>query len=120
MSEDINGWPSMDYATANLSSGDNIPVSAQYLVLVPQADGDRVVGFEVPNGRPDLSWMMEVANGDPTGTMDIDLIAGTPSSDEIFVPGGNSKVTLAPGRAQRMAYISGTGWVTLFNGALVA
>lgn len=111
-----NGWNDMEYATAALTAGDNVPDAAEYMVLIPHADGDRVTGFNPP--LADHNWMMEVANGDPTGTMSIDLIAGTPGGNEIYVPGGNSKVTIAPGRTQRMAYIAGTGWAALFNGIL--
>lgn len=115
----LNGWASMDYTSASLTSGDNSPAASEYLVLIPASDGDRVVSFVPPDST--LNWMMEVANGDTSGTKSVDLIAGIPAQTppQIFVPGGNSKVTLAPGRTQRMAYIVGTGWVALFNGVLV-
>lgn len=65
--------------------------------------------------------MMEVANGDPSQTMNVQLIGGLPAQDppQIVLPPGYTKVTIPPGYAQRLSFIVGTGWVPLFSGTLV-
>jgi len=115
----INGWRDMGFDTVPLTSGDNTPPAREYLVLEPQGDGDRIVGFEVPDEG--ANWIFEVSNGDPAQTLNMDLIAGSfgQSPPEILLPPGFSKVRIPPGMAQRIAYIAGRGFFPLFAGTLV-
>lgn len=117
----INGWDDLEYSTVTLTAGvDNTPTAEEYLVLVPAQNANRVVGFGTDDIDTSLNWMMEVANGDPTATMSILLIGGSPAQTppQIVLPPGFSTLTLNPGYTQRVVFIAGVGWVPLFAGTL--
>lgn len=123
MTVNVNGWSSIGDTDkiAVLTAGvDNIPSPADYLQMVPTENNQRVVGWLAPDGPPECQWIMEVANADPTQTMDILLIGGAPAQDppQILLPPGYTSVTLKPGFAQRLYYKTGIGWVPLFAGTL--
>lgn len=112
-------WDSFDYATELLTPGvDNVFTVGEYTVMVPQENNARIVGLLVD----DLSRnrMLEIANGDPTGTLSILLIGGLPgqANPRIVLPTGKTTLTIPPGFAQRIAYIVGIGFVPLIGGTL--
>lgn len=120
-SNNINGRQDMDYSVAVLDAGtDNVPQADEYFVVIPQQNEERIVSFIPYDERYDLNWIFEAANGDPTQTMDVLLIGGLPAQDppEIILPPGFTQVRITPGKAQRIAYIAGTGFVPLFSGVL--
>ena len=117
----VNGRKCLLYSTVLLEAGaDNVPNADEYLVLLPQQADERVVGFIPYSEMFDLNWVIEVANGDPSQTKDILFIGGAPEQDppEIVLPSGFTALRLKPGRAQRIAYISGTGFCVLLAGEL--
>lgn len=119
----INGWSNVDYSTAVLEMGaDNVPPADEYMVVVPLQDDERIVSFGLDAVDASTNWIMEVANGDPTQTLNVLLVGGAPAQDppEIVLPAGFTAVRIAPGRAQRIIFITGVGWVPLFGGTLVA
>lgn len=119
----INGWENLNYSTVVLTGGsaDNIPMATEYLVLVPVEILNRVVSFGTDNFDTAANWLMEVANGDPTGLLSIKFVGGAPaqSPPQIVLPAGFTSLTLPPGYAQRIIYVMGVGWCPLTSGTLV-
>lgn len=117
-----NGWQNANYAEFQLTAGDNTPDAAEYLVLIPAADGDTVSSIGLDEIIASDNWLAEIANGDQTQTMTLYLIGGQPGQTppQLVLPPGFTKVQIPPGFTQRIAYIATIGaWVPLFNGTLV-
>ena len=115
----INGWDDIEYSTATISGSNQTVDGDEYLIVIPANDGDSVK-FITPI-EPTFNWIMEVANGDPTLSKNVDFIGGTPGANppEIFIPPPFTKLRLAPTQVQRFAFIIGTGWAPLLPGVLV-
>lgn len=110
----------MEYSIAVLlPDADNSVMADEYLVVVPSSADNRIVTFTMPDQSND--WIFEIANGDPTQTMNVVLVGGLPGQNppQIVLPPGYTKVSIPPGFAQRIACIVGSGFCPLFAGTLV-
>lgn len=118
----VNNWSDLDYDTANLAAGiDNAIDAGQYVTLLPAANNNRIVAFNLVDNDPTFNWEMRVENGDITNTMNILLIGGATfqTPPQIIMPPGKTTITLPPGYAQLLTYRAVLGgWFPQFPGTL--
>ena len=113
-------WCDVGVSTILLESGiPNIVVENQYLIVIPNQNGDIITGFKNSVIDPTLYWAMTIANGDPTLTKTMYIMAGLPGDTaQVILPPGFNRVSIPPGYTQSMIYVPNVGWVALVPGTL--
>jgi hypothetical protein len=117
-------------AWANLSpqavpmSGDidEITVTEQHLVLIPDAGGYKLKSMIPPDNT--TNWRVYIVNADDTKTFSVELpflaAAGTVGYQFFYDDGVNpyTKVTLLPSQTQSVVFVPGEGWLIEVPGSL--
>lgn len=121
-----SGWQSTDHDVLVLSSGDNhnLVVARKRLIAVPIGLNTRITGVVPPDANED--WELEIANGDPSGLLSIELPFNTGSDigNRILPPvPGTTKYMIAPNQTVLLNYIPNadpalSAWYPIIRGTL--